>query len=79
MDNVVEGNPVVQPVALSPQNRADALRVMRDGPELDILVVAGGVVVVVVVAVPLGTIQAKPAELADRPELSLAARGTAAH
>ncbi|WP_375484482.1 glycerol-3-phosphate dehydrogenase/oxidase [uncultured Jatrophihabitans sp.] len=29
---------------MSPQNRSDALREMRDGPELDILVVGGGVV-----------------------------------
>ena len=34
----------MQPVALSPRNRTDALREMRDGPELDILVVGGGVV-----------------------------------
>lgn len=34
----------MQPVAMSPENRTAALREMRDGPELDILVVGGGVV-----------------------------------
>ncbi len=34
----------MQPVALSPQNRSAALQQLRDGPQLDILVVGGGVV-----------------------------------
>ena len=34
----------MRPVALSPQNRADAWTAMTEGPELDVLVVGGGIV-----------------------------------